>query len=46
MPVLREAFGIIYAIKDWSIGIKSMSEICREYGLPDPAFTELELILE
>ena len=41
MPVLREAFGIIYAIKDWSIGIKSMIEVCCEYGLPDSAFTEL-----
>ena len=23
------------------MGIKSMIEVCREHGLPDPAFTEL-----
>lgn len=28
-------------IEGWGTGIKRMIESCREYGLPDPAFTEL-----
>lgn len=38
---IAEVFGRMYVIEGWGTGIKRMIESCREYGLPDPAFTEL-----
>lgn len=38
---IAEVFGRMYVIEGWGTGIKRMIESCREYGLPDPAFTEI-----
>ena len=38
---IAEAFSRMYVIEGWGTGIRRMIEACKNYGVPEPVFTEI-----
>ena len=38
---IAEAFSRMYVIEGWGTGVRRMIEACRDYGVPEPVFTEI-----